>query len=131
MIMRATSPRVIMPAPIFRQSSQLYLKHFDASPQPMTLLSIATRTKPIENTIMLESTVLRSVSRPIPTKNIGAKNIYPFMLTRRSMYSASRTLQRIIPAIYAPVISAIPKYFSAIYAIIKQRVIAIIGILLV
>ena len=71
-IISATSPLVIIPAPIFRLSSQLNLQAFATVPQPMTLLSIATITKPIEKSIMLLSMLSKLVFSPIPTKKIGA-----------------------------------------------------------
>ena len=50
---------------------------------------------------------------PMLAKNTGAKNIYELMSIFLAIYSESLMLHRMIPATYAPVMSAIPKYTSA------------------
>ena len=71
----ATSPRVIIPTPIFKQSIHLNLQAFAINPQPITLLIIATITNPMAKTILLVSIAEKSVFRPIATKNTGANII--------------------------------------------------------
>ena len=71
--MRATSPRVIMPTPILRESQERNRQHRAASPQPITLLSSATATKASENSRILRSRADRSVLSPMLAKNTGPK----------------------------------------------------------
>ena len=86
---------------------------FAAKPQPTILPAIAaTINKPLKARrpkVILDKSVLS----PMLAKNNGPKNIYEPILTRLSTYSESSILQRITPAIKAPVISATPNTFSA------------------
>ncbi len=47
---RATSPRVIIPTPIFNESAQENLHNLATSPHPMILQSKPTKTKAMANT---------------------------------------------------------------------------------
>ena len=56
-----------------------------------------------------KSTPENVVFKPILAKNTGPKSIYELISIFSAMYSESFKLQRMIPATYAPVMSAIPK----------------------
>ena len=70
---KATSPRVIMPTPIFRESLQLNLHIFAMRPQPIILEIKATRTKARQNNTNVALILSKVVFNPMPTKNVGAK----------------------------------------------------------
>ena len=69
----ATSPRVIIPTPTFRESSQLKRQIFAARPQPMILVINATTTKQTQKSKISGVRPLISVLRPMEAKKIGAK----------------------------------------------------------
>ena len=75
-----------------------------------------TITNVIINQMSVKSVPARDVYNPMLAKNTGLKNIYELMSIFCSIYCASFRLQNTTPAIYAPVISAIPKNSSAQYA---------------
>lgn len=72
---RATSPRVIIPTPIFRESIPLNLHRRAAIPQPMTFEINPTTTNAIENIRILIFTLSTLVFRPILAKKTGPNNI--------------------------------------------------------
>ena len=96
---KATSPRVIIPTPIFKESDQLNLSAFAISPHPIIFASSATATKATQNRRSFGVTARNDVFRPIPVKKIGAKIIYVLILVLLLMYSASFKEQRMIPAV--------------------------------
>ena len=108
-VIRATSPLVIMPTPILRESLKLNLQSLETAPQPMILARQATATNATENRSSLRFIEEKETLRPIPAKKMGAKTMYALMSTLLSTYLASCRLQRTMPATYAPVISAMPK----------------------
>ena len=71
----ATSPRVIIPTPIFKESDQLNRQSFAIKPQPIILVRRATITKQRLNNRNLPFIAEKVVFKPIPTKKIGAKII--------------------------------------------------------
>ena len=127
---RPTSPRFIIPTPILSESGILNLQSFAVPPQPITFVKSATATSAIENQSIERLKSLKLVWSPILAKNTGPKIMYELTSIFLSMYCESLMLQRIIPATYAPVMSAIPKNSSAQYAHAKQRTRPKIGILL-
>jgi len=72
---RATSPLVIMPTPIFKLSLKLNLQIFAMRPQPMIFVIKATRTNPIEKMIIPASILSMLVFRPILAKKTGPKSM--------------------------------------------------------
>lgn len=95
---RATSPRVIIPTPILRESIPLNLHRRAAIPQPTTFEISPTATNAIENIKILIVTLSTFVFRPILAKKTGPNNMYEFMSIFSAMYLESRMEQRIIPA---------------------------------
>ena len=71
----ATSPRVIIPTPIFRESIALNLQILAISPQPTIFVSNATITNPIENNKISIFKLSMLVFKPILAKNTGPNNI--------------------------------------------------------
>ena len=71
----ATSPLVIIPTPILRQSIPLNPHNLDIIPHPIILETSAIITNAIENTISAESTPSIFVFNPILAKNTGPKSI--------------------------------------------------------
>ena len=95
---RATSPRVIIPTPILRESIPLNLQSRAVIPQPMIFEINPTATNAIENRRILIFTLSTFVFRPILAKKTGPNNIYEFISIFSAMYLESRIEQRIIPA---------------------------------
>ena len=71
----ATSPRVIIPTPIFKESGQLNLHALAVRPQPMIFAIRATATNPIEKANRPQSRLSILVFRPMDAKKIGPKSI--------------------------------------------------------
>ena len=71
----ATSPRVIIPTPIWRQLIPLNPHIFPMKPHPIILVTSATSTNAMENQNSPMSILLISVFRPILAKKIGANSI--------------------------------------------------------
>ena len=76
---RATSPRVIIPTPIFKESGQLKRQTLAISPHPIIFVRRATTTNATLNNRNLVSMAEKVVLSPIPTKKIGANIIYVLM----------------------------------------------------
>ena len=71
----ATSPRVIIPTPIFKQSAPRKRHAFAIRPQPIILQINATSTKQTEKDKIDRLKFEMSVFRPILAKNSGPKII--------------------------------------------------------
>ncbi len=74
-IIRATSPRVIMPMPIFRESAMEKRHSFAMSPQPMILASSAVRIKQSEKSRISAFTLSREVFKPMLAKKTGPNSM--------------------------------------------------------
>ena len=72
---KATSPRVIIPMPIFKESLKLNLQILAIMPQPTILEPSATTTKARQNSRNFTSVISKEVFKPMLTKKIGAKII--------------------------------------------------------
>ena len=72
---KATSPLVIIPTPIFNASGPLNLQILAIRPQPMILHSNATTTNPIEKSTNSPFRWSKLVFNPILAKKIGPKII--------------------------------------------------------
>lgn len=71
----ATSPRVIIPTPIFKLSGNENLQALAIRPQPMIFVTSATRTKAAENKRMEPFKWSTLVLKPMLVKNTGPKII--------------------------------------------------------
>lgn len=71
----ATSPRVIIPTPTFRESSHLNRHTRAIKEQPMILHSNATSTKPTANSTKSPEMASSEVLSPILAKNTGPNSI--------------------------------------------------------
>ena len=86
---------------------------FATSPHPTIFPIIPRATNVSPNRRYDQLKPLKSAEIPIYEKNMGEKIIYPLTTTFLSTNCVSSSPLSIIPAIYAPVIAAIPKNFSA------------------
>ena len=83
-MINATSPRAIIPTPIFRESGILNLHIRLIRPQPMIFATRATTMNPMENQMIPALISPISVFNPILAKNTGPNNIYELI----SIFSA-------------------------------------------
>ena len=74
-VIRATSPLVIMPTPILRESLKLNLQSFATAPQPTILARHATATNAIEKNKSFKFIDAKETLRPMPAKKIGANTM--------------------------------------------------------
>lgn len=81
---RATSPLVIIPIPIFNESLAENLHSLATAPQAIIFVNSATRTKAMENHRICAEKSAMSVLRPILAKNTGPNSIYELI----SIFSA-------------------------------------------
>lgn len=72
---RATSPLVIIPTPIFKESDILNLQILAINPHPITFAIRPTATNATEKIRMLAFKLSRLVFNPILAKNTGPNNI--------------------------------------------------------
>lgn len=72
---RATSPLVIIPIPIFRESDREKRQTLAISPQPMIFANNATSTKKTEKSRISASTLSREVFKPMLAKKTGPNSM--------------------------------------------------------